>query len=539
MFKLLLKKQLMEIGSFYIKDRKTGKRQSGGKMALFIFLWGMVAFSLFMAGLGMSTLFGKTFFMIGLDWFYFILMGMIALFAGVIGSVFNTYSSIYKARDNALLLSMPIKPSVILAVKVFITFLLSMVFSIIFYAPAAIYYYTHVHQTAATVLGTIIMFIVLNILSSALVCIFGYLIALISTRLKGKTYITVIIALVFFFGYYYVYFRINKYLSYIVANGEIFAENVKGKAKLLYMFGHAFTGDVVSILVCAGIAIALFALVYFVLAHNYLKIMTTNKGEKKAEYVAEKSVKTSSLSSALFKKEITHFSKSVAYILNPGLGAIFMIIGAVVAFIKADTLSGFVTNKTLISMIPQIGKILPLVPLAMVILIASMVTITAPSVSLEGKNLWLLKSLPVDPRAIFESKKRLQYAVGLPGTILLSAALCYAFKTDLTASLFTCIAATAYMLLITSLGLVLNLLMPNLEWKDETVPIKQSMPVAIIMFGGWALIVALGAFYYFVFMKTSLTAENYLQILMFLFIIVTVVLNRWLDTKGVKHWNEL
>ena len=81
--------------------------------------------------------------------------------------------------------------------------------------------------------------------------------------------------------------------------------------------------------------------------------------------------------------------------------------------------------------------------------------------------------------------------------------------------------------------------MPNLEWKDETVPIKQSMPVAIIMFGGWALIVALGAFYYFVFMKTSLTAENYLQILMFLFIIVTVVLNRWLDTKGVKHWNEL
>ncbi|MBQ3897215.1 MAG: hypothetical protein II742_01795 [Clostridia bacterium] len=538
MFKLLLKKHLMEIGSFFVKDRKTGKKQSPGKIILFVSLWLLVAFSLFMAGMGISSLFGKTFFMIGLDWFYFIMMGLVTMFMGLIGSVFLTFSMLYKAKDNDLLLSMPINTNTILAVKVFITFLLSLVFSAIFYAPTLIYYYAKADQTASSVICSLLMFFVLGLISSALCCVLGYLIALISNRLRNKTFVTVFISLLFFFGYYYVYFRINKYLSYIVANGEIFAQNIKGKAKLVYWFGHAFTGDVGCLLGCAAAATLLFALVYFVLSRNYLKLMTTNRGEKKTEYVAEKSVKTSSMNAALFSKEMRHFTKSVAYMLNPGLGAILMVIGAAFVMIKADTISGFITSKTLVAMLPDVTSVVPLLPLAAVFLMASMVTITAPSISLEGRNIWILKSMPIEPRAVFESKKRLQYAVGLPGTFLLTAALCYAFKLDITTSAFACLTAVAYMLFITSFGLMLNLLMPNLEWKDETVPIKQSLPVMIIMFGGWAVVAGLGALYWFL-LKEHIAAETYIKLLMWFFIIATAVTNIWIDKKGVKHWNEL
>ena len=41
----------------------------------------------------------------GLDWLYFDMMTLIALFLGVFGGVFNTYSSLYKAKDNDLMLS--------------------------------------------------------------------------------------------------------------------------------------------------------------------------------------------------------------------------------------------------------------------------------------------------------------------------------------------------------------------------------------------------------------------------------------------------
>ena len=538
MFKLLLKKHLLEIGSFFVKNRKTGKKQSPGKVILFVSLWLLIAFSLFMAGLGISTLFGKTFFPIGLDWFYFIMMGLLTVFMGLFGSVFLTFSMLYKAKDNDLLLSMPINTKTILGVKVFITFLLSLVFSVIFYAPTLICYYTNADQTASGVICSLLMFFVLGLISSAFCCVLGYIIALISNRLRNKTFVTVIISLLFFFGYYYVYFRINKYLAYIVKNGEIFAQNIKGKAKLVYQFGHAFTGDVSCLLGFAAAAAVLFALVYLVLSRNYLKLMTTNRGEKKTEYVAEKSVKTSSVNSALFSKELRHFTKSVVYMLNPGLGAILMVIGAVFVVIKADTISGFITSKTLVAMLPDVSSVIPLLPLAAVFLMASMVTITAPSISLEGKSIWILKSMPVDARAIFESKKRLQYAVGLPGTLLLTAAFCYAFKLDIVTSAFSCLTAVAYMLFITSFGLMLNLLMPNLEWKDETVPVKQSLPVTIILFGGWAVVVGLGALYWFV-LKEHFTAETYIKLLLWFFIIATALANIWIEKKGPKYWNEL
>ena len=40
-------------------------------------------------------------------------------------------------------------------------------------------------------------------------------------------------------------------------------------------------------------------------------------------------------------------------------------------------------------------------------------------------------------------------------------------------------------------GLALNLLRPNLNWTSEGVPIKQSMPVFIALFGFWALAAAI------------------------------------------------
>ena len=42
------------------------------------------------------------------SWLYFALMGGLGLCLGAFGSVFNTFSSLYLAKDNDLLLSLPI-----------------------------------------------------------------------------------------------------------------------------------------------------------------------------------------------------------------------------------------------------------------------------------------------------------------------------------------------------------------------------------------------------------------------------------------------
>lgn len=539
MFKLILKKQLLEIGTFYVRDRKTGKKQTGGKLVGFIFLWLCVAFSLFMAGFGMAYLFGDTFFMIGLDWYYFTLMGLISLALGVFGSVFNTYASIYKAKDNDLLLSMPIKTSSILSAKVFVTFILSMIFSCIFYVPTIIYYYTHVHQTAASVVCTLLMFIVLNIVSSALVCILGYVIALLSYRLQGKSYMTVIITLVLMGGYYYFYFRINKYLSYIAANGEIFAANLKGKAKIVYLLGNAFVGDVKALLLFAAIAIVFFLIVFFILARRYLKIMTTNRGEAKVEYVAEKSIKTRSVQKALVAKEAKRFTKSAVYMLNSGLGVLVAPIFAVAVLIKSDTVMKALT--TIDAQIPKLSimSYIPLIIVVFMMTLSATILITAPSVSLEGKYIWVLKSLPVNTIDILMAKKKFQNMLAVPSVAIASAVCCYAFEVSFDTSIMVVLTSVVYAMFIGSMGLMLNLLMPNLEWKDESVPVKQSMPILILMFGGWALAVAVAALYYYVFRKILDAPENFVMVMFVLFVIAGSLTNRWISTEGVKRWEAL
>ncbi len=53
---------------------------------------------------------------LGYGWLYYALMGLLALAFGVFGSVFSTYAGLYQAKDNELLLSMPIPPRRILLV---------------------------------------------------------------------------------------------------------------------------------------------------------------------------------------------------------------------------------------------------------------------------------------------------------------------------------------------------------------------------------------------------------------------------------------
>jgi ABC-2 type transport system permease protein len=51
---------------------------------------------------------GKLFGGTELEWFYFALAGIISFALSFVGSVFATQTQIYDARDNELLLSMPV-----------------------------------------------------------------------------------------------------------------------------------------------------------------------------------------------------------------------------------------------------------------------------------------------------------------------------------------------------------------------------------------------------------------------------------------------
>ena len=65
----------------------------------------------------------------GMGWLYFALMGLLAMFLGAFGSVFNTYAGLYLAKDNDLLLSMPIPVRYIMASRLLGVYLMGLMYS--------------------------------------------------------------------------------------------------------------------------------------------------------------------------------------------------------------------------------------------------------------------------------------------------------------------------------------------------------------------------------------------------------------------------
>lgn len=81
---------------------------------------------------------------LGLDWLYFAMAGLMALGIAILGSVFTTQNQLYDAKDNSLLLSMPIPPKYILLSRMLPLLAMNLLFTGLVIVPAAVVYAIYV-----------------------------------------------------------------------------------------------------------------------------------------------------------------------------------------------------------------------------------------------------------------------------------------------------------------------------------------------------------------------------------------------------------
>ena len=204
MLKVLLQKQLAEIFRTYFYNAKTNKARSRGATIAYL-----VGFALLMVGLlggifaYLSVSLCGALSAVGMDWLFFALMGLLAVFLGAFGSVFNTYSSLYLAKDNDLLLSMPIPVRTIMASRLLGVYLMGLMYSGVVILPAVIVYWIMISASAAAIAGGVLLVALISLFVLTLSCALGWVVAKISLKLKNKSFITVFVSLVFLGVYYF------------------------------------------------------------------------------------------------------------------------------------------------------------------------------------------------------------------------------------------------------------------------------------------------------------------------------------------------
>ena len=535
----LIKKQFLEIFKSYFVNAKTGEKRSKGKTALLFSLFSMLLLFLcatffVMALLLVDLIKGPAEF----RWIYFAVMGIITIVLGLFGSVFNTYATLYLSKDNELLLSLPISPFKILSSRLTMVYGLSLMYSGIVWVPVCVLYFIFGHPSALAVIFCVCLLFIISLFVTVLTVALGFVVALLSVRLKNNAILTVFITLAAISAYYFIWFRMTETLRGIVENPFATGEGIKKWGNIFFLLGKASTGDIKYFGLFLLISVALFAVALYILAKTFVYISTIKLGGKKETATFKSDEKTKKPSERLLWRETKRFLSSPTYMLNCALGTILGPIGAVALLIK---------RKTILQIIEvfrdspfDIDDYLPLIIAGIGLLVVSTNTLSTPSISLEGKNLWILKSLPVDYRDILIAKRNFHLILTVPTTIIsfIVAGVTLGFYKEEIIVISALLFFVAFF--EANMGLVLGLHRSDFNWTNETKAIKQSLNSLIILLIGWIIPVAVIGGYYLIDRYTMwpITSFVFICIALAVFVIILAITDRYVTKKGPEIFKE-
>ncbi len=465
-------------------------------------------------------------------WFFFALVGLMSFGISFFFTAFTAKSELFEAKDDELLLSLPIRPRTILLSRMSILLLSEYLFSFLVMIPAGIAWgsYAGFGFVPRYVLGCLS----LPLLSAALACVLGWLLALITARVRRKNLLTMLFSLAFLAIYFYVYFNTQNYVNQILVSYQQISEGMMGWGFLFHWFGvgiaeadYALLGSVI------GISLVIFAVASWLLSLGFLRISSGGRtvvGKKRSGKAVFRAV---TLEKALRTRERKRFFSSPVYMLNSGLGILMTLVATVAALIKVDALRALVI--TLQNSMQLSNLTLSFFGALLIASISAMNTITAPSVSLEGKTLWILRSAPITAEQILHAKLYTHLLLVSPSALLLSAVIGFVLQAEPIGWVLLLLLPQIFVLLSAAFGLMMNLLMPKLDWTNEAVPVKQSMSTLVTMLGLMLLPIVLIAG----LLLLGLSVKLYILASILLCTLLTVLCLLWLERRGARRFDRL
>lgn len=528
MLKALLKKEWLETRALFLLDKKKGKKRNPFAVAglCFLLLYALVGAGVMIWSL--CDMLCEPLAVSGLSWVYFAFASIFATGLACIGSVFAAKSKLFEAKDNETLLSMPLPTWKILFSRMISLYILTFFCYALVFIPALVKYFTVVGFSVSAFLCGFALVLFVPFALLALCSLVGWAVAWLSSRLPLKNLLTTVAFLGFMVLYFLFMAKVNEYLAFVIANGEQVGASIRGKLYPFWKLGLAACGDFVSLGIVIALSAGLFALVFCILQSTFISVVTHKRGTRKKKYKLE-GVKSAPVDAWLVKKELLRFFKNPMLFLNAGMGTVLSLVLAVVALFNGSL------GETLKNLVP-IGEVCSLVAVILCFIVTSNI-FTSASISLEGENLWILRSFPVSVGLIFRGKIFAHCLLTVLPASLACISVCAVFKLPLFASFLIWILLLSVGFLCACLGLLINLKLPNLQWTNEMAAVKQSVASIVAMFAGWGIsLLVLGGWFLF---KKVMAIEAFLGLMILLFIGASVGVCAWLKGKGKAAFEKL
>lgn len=452
-------------------------------------------------------------------------------------TIFKVKGTIFGFRDYDLVMSLPVSTREIVASRVSLLYVVNMVFTAIIMIPAMVVYGLMADPSILFFINSIISLFFIPMVPIILASILGTVIAYAASRFRHTNLLNILFSIMIFVGIMVFSLGMGDSGQELVN----FSRTMTQKVNTMYPLAGLYTNavirkDMVSLLGFIGISLLAFFLYSFLIGRCF-KWMNSKMlvGASRTKFVMG-DLKACSPFSALYHKEIKRFFATPVYMLNTGFGVVLLTIGTIVLiFMKSPLAELFHLKLDMKQMLasPQFGEAFGGYGPLMVSFFIYMSSTTMASISLEGKNLWILKSLPVPAKTIFLAKIAVNLTILAPvllDVILIGMVLQVPFYQGIVLLLTVVVCA----FFVSIFGLLINLRFPNFNWTSETIAVKQSAASVVCVFTGMGVI-ALQYLLLFLQLDITLTYLVYIGIMG----IADAVLYRILLSYGSKRFCEL
>ncbi|WP_312287742.1 putative ABC transporter permease subunit [Terrisporobacter sp.] len=461
------------------------------------------------------------------------------LILGIIGCTMATFfTSIYKAssylfqsKDYEMLSSLPIKQSSILSSKIIMLVINNYLFAIPLLLIPGIVYFIKVDTGILYFPFLIILILTTPLIPTIISSIIAFIITNISSRSKKNNLLSIILNLSLVAIILLLSFNLQNIMMSLVQNSSSIIEATQKLYIPAYYFVDALKNDNIgSLLIFVLISIVPTVLFAYIFANNFNKINSKLSETYKTNNYKFKGLKSSKPVIALLNKEFKRYFSSTIYVMNTFVGMIMLFIFTVaIVVIGYDKIAQILEIAVVKEMI-----VLQIIGITLFCII--MTNTACVSISLEGKNLWILKSSPIKEMDIFKSKILLNIILTMPIAIICFMTLSFRLGFDIKSTTLVILTIILISIFSATLGIFINLLYPKMDFTSDVAVVKRGASVIISMIsnvGFIALICGLGYILGISNINTFLLFGNIITVIS----IFTVY--KLLKNKGTKMFRSL
>lgn len=464
----------------------------------------------------------------------FVLAQLITLIFGL----FFILGMMFFAKDSEFLASLPIEPWKVFSSKLMLVYTSEILVTLVFAAPPIIIYGTSTGSGIIFYIKALLIVLFLPFIPLAMASFLSLSLMGVVSKTRHRDKIALVAGVVLIIA---IVVGQNLLTRYMTSSGflESAEKLIQRSDGIVRIIGRAFppsiwasvgvtskTNALFNSAIFIIVSIAAFAVVilvsskiYYAGALSHLEASKSKKSRKNTKL----NFTVSSPSKAIFVREWKLLLRSTIYALN---SLITIILGPVMIALfsfSSDSQMPSLTDYILPFIEDGRGLYVVFGLTLAGVLFAGINPAAATTISREGKNFWLSKTIPINAEVQVKAKFFAVLSISALTALTTITTVAILFKIPFLIAIQALVLATIITTALTCSNIIIDLLRPKLKWDTEQEAIKQNMNVILAMGAQILLLLVLGGVSALLFkLKASLIVNG--AVVFVLSSIITLVL---------------